>query len=218
MRPTEQKMGLYVYCLVKHPPARSDFGTLGFDSGGVYALEYRDFAPIVSAAPIKEYEVNDDEVGVHQRVVQEVMRDHDVIPVAYGMAFKNKKVIQVAMNAGYSAIKKALPIVEGKVELGIKVFKPKGVDLNGDEERCRSEIFSRLKGEASNSKLLKLFSDRLVLNAAFLVERSRMDDFSCAVDETSETHSHLKVQYSGPWAAYNFVDIHILGKRKGGFR
>jgi len=108
--------------------------------------------------------------------------------------------------------------VEGKIELGIKVLQAEGVDLNGSEENCRKDILSSLEGAASNSKILKLFSDRLVLNAAFLVERSRMDEFSGAVDQTMEQYAPLKVQYSGPWAAYNFVDIHILGKRRGGFR
>jgi len=101
LRPTEQKKGLYVYCIVKHPPARSNFGALGFGGAEVYTLECRDFAPVVSEAPMRDYDVGDDDVGVHQRVVQEVMRDHDVIPVAYGMAFKSKKVLQVAMSAGY---------------------------------------------------------------------------------------------------------------------
>ena len=111
------------------------------------------------------------------------MKEHSVIPVAYGMAFKSRKLLQIAMGAGYQAMQKALDVVDGKVELGIKVFLPKDLKpgMPAKRQECSSDFLQNLLAVSSDWKKLKLFSDRLVLNAAFLVEKSAIDEFSLQV-------------------------------------
>lgn len=212
--------GKYIYCVIAYPQERESFGNLGFDSQEVYTLDYRDLSPVVSDVVYRDYAVDEGEVEVHRRVVEQVMQEHSVIPVAYGMAFKSKKLLQVAMSAGYKAMQKALEVVDGKVELGVKVFLPK--DLENMDTLKRSEIEAefqnKLKDVSFDRKKLNLFSDRLIMNGAFLVEKSRITELSDQVGLLTEKYSNLKVQYSGPWPAYNFVDIHILGNKRRGFR
>jgi len=172
---------------------------------------------------MKEYEATEEEVRVHKRVEEEVMKDHSVLPVAYGMVFKDKKILLLTMRKAKKAMRKAMKAVDNKVELGVKVVLPKDpVEWNGktrDEctKECESD-FGALKRTAAESKKLRLFSDRLILNATFLVDRDKMEEFSGAVGGLRDKYSSLKVQYTGPWPPYNFVDIQILGKRRGGFR
>ncbi|MBN1323552.1 MAG: GvpL/GvpF family gas vesicle protein [Methanotrichaceae archaeon] len=212
-----QDSGKYVYCVVRSTGEKESFGEIGYDGSEVYTLDYRDFSPVVSDSPFKEYGMDESEVEVHRNVIQWVMKDHDVLPVAYGMAFKSRKLLTVAMSAGYEAMKKAIRVVEGKHELGIKVFLPKGV-LTDSQEEISKVYREGLQEIASDHKDLSLFSERLLMNTAFLVERGRIDEFSARVGELSERYGDLKVQYSGPWPPYNFVDIHILGKKRKGFR
>ncbi|MDW7731381.1 MAG: GvpL/GvpF family gas vesicle protein [Methanolobus sp.] len=219
MKKNEQENGRYVYCIIKSPGERKSFGNIGFGGEEVYTLEYKNFAPVVSNTPVKNYEVNEEEVEVHKKVVEQVMHEHSVIPTAYGMVFKNKKLVMVAMNAGYKAIKKAMQTVDNKMELGIKVITPKeAMRSGGKNEQCKSDIISTLQKIAADSKELKLFSERLVLNASFLVDRDKVDEFSEKVGHLGSKYDSMKVQYSGPWPPYNFVDIQILSKQKGGFR
>lgn len=219
MNENEQEMGRYVYCIIKSPGDRKSFGNIGFGGEEVYTIEYRDFASVVSSAPMKKYEVNDEEVTLHRTVEGQVMEEHSIIPVAYGMVFKNKKLINVSLKVGYKAIKKAMKIVDNKVELGVKVIQPKDLsEWNGQIEQCRSDFLESLKGISADSKELKLFSDRLILNASFLVDKDKIDEFSGEVKQLVNKYKDLKTQYSGPWAPYNFVDIHILSKQHGGFR
>jgi len=212
--------GKYVYCVIPDPKERKSFGSLGFDAGEVYTLDYRDLAPVVSDVAYKDYAANEEEVGVHRSVVEQIMLEHSVIPVAFGMAFKSRKLLQIAMSAGYQAMQKAQEVVEGKVELGVKVFLPKDQALmeSARREECSSDFLQNLLAVSSDWKKLKLFSDRLVLNAAFLVDKSATNEFSEQVGMLTEKYDMLKVQYSGPWPAYNFVDIHILGGKRRGFR
>lgn len=215
-----ESLAKYVYCVIPCPPERKSFGSLGFDAGEVYTLDYRDLAPVVSDVTYRDYAVNEEEVVVHKNVVEHIMLEHSVIPVAFGMAFKSRKLLQIAMSAGYQAIQKAQQEVNGKVELGVKVFLPKDQMLMGSAKReeCSSDFLQRLQAISSDWKKLKLFSDRLVLNAAFLVDKSALDEFSMQVGLLTEKYDMLKVQYSGPWPAYNFVNIHILGGKRRGFR
>jgi hypothetical protein len=218
MNAVGQESGRYVYCIIKSKGEKKSFGNIGFGGEEVYTLEYRDFAPVVSNAAVKKYEVSDEDVELHRRVEEQVMKEHSVLPVAYGMVFKNKKLLLVAMSAGYRAMKKAMSEVDNRVELGVKVFLPKEASQWDGKEKCKSDFLEALKKKAVQSKELKLFSERLVLNASFLVDRDKMDDFSGEVEPLGNKYPNFKIQYSGPWPPYNFVDIHILSRRKGGFR
>ena len=215
-----ESIGKYVYCVIPCPTEKKSFGSLGFDAAEVYTLDYKDLAPVVSDVAYRDYAANEQEVVVHRSVVEHIMRENSVIPVAFGMAFKTRKLLQIAMSAGYQAMQKAQQVVDGKVELGVKVFLPKDQILMepGRREECSSDFLEHLLAVSSDWKKLKLFSDRLVLNAAFLVDKSAVDEFSLQVGMLTEKYDMLKVQYSGPWPAYNFVDIHILGGKRKGFR
>ncbi len=219
-RTPSEALGKYVYCVIQYPRERKSFGSIGFDAKEVYTLDHKDLAPVVSDVAFKDYAVDEREVEVHRRVAEQVMKDYNVIPVAYGMVFKSKKLLQIAMSAGYQAMRKALDVVEGKVELGIKVFLPKELE-NWDfakRQDCSSDFLQNLLALSSDWKNLKLFSDRLILNSAFLVDKSAIEEFSEQVSKLTTKYEGLKVQYSGPWPAYNFVDIHILGSKRRGFR
>jgi hypothetical protein len=216
-----ETLGKYVYCVIPSPiKERKSFGNIGFDASEVYTMDYRDLSPVVSDVTYRDYAAIEQEVEIHRNVVEQVMQEHSVIPVAYGMAFKSKKLLQIAMSAGYLAMQKALPIVDGKVELGIKVFLPKDLEPmnSAQKEECSADFLQNLLAVSSDNKKLKLFSERLILNSTFLVDKSTMDEFSMHVGRLKEKYHEMKVQYSGPWPAYNFVDIHILGGKRRGFR
>ena len=53
------------------------------------------------------------------------------------------------------------------------------------------------------------FSERLLLNNSFLVEKNRFAQFSDKVGELEQKYPDLKFLYSGPWPAYSFVNINI---------
>ncbi len=214
----KEESGRYVYCIMKSPGEKKSFGNIGFGGQEVYTLEYRDFAPVMSNAAVKKYEASDEEVELHRKVVEQVMKEHSVLPVAYGMAFKNKKLLLIAMSVGYKAMKKAMNEVDNRVELGVKLFLPKENATWDGKEECKSVFLETLKKKAIQSKELKLFSERLILNTSFLIDRDKINDFSSEVEQLGNKYPDLKIQYSGPWPPYNFVDIQILSRKRGGFR
>jgi len=81
-------------------------------------------------------------------------------------------------------------------------------------EAAAEEVHIRLEQAAAGAKLLPPQhpdlsgrSGSMVLNGAYLVERSRAEQFAAIVGELHERHRRmgLAVELSGPWAPYNFV-------------
>lgn len=212
--------GKYVYCIIKIQEEQENFGNIGFQEKEVYTIKYKDFSPVISDVLFTKYDIdNEEDVKTHTRVVNEIMKKYSVIPVAYGMVFKNKKLVEISMRSGYKAMQKAMKIVDNKVELGVKLILPK--DYEGNEQNakeCKYDFLKSLKQIAFDSKDLSLFSKRLIMNTSFLVEKDNVEAFSEEVERLESKHNSFKVQYSGPWSPYNFVDIHILSKHRGGFR
>jgi hypothetical protein len=70
------------------------------------------------------------------------------------------------------------------------------------------KILSRLRPLGYQSQVNKVVTDRMVLNAAFLVERSRQGEFDAAVKKLdAEMGKRFIFKYVGPVPPYNFVSI-----------
>ena len=80
--------------------------------------------------------------------------------------------------------------------------------------RYVSDIHESLKQVAVASRSNKPIGDRMILNAAFLVEREREKDFDERVRDVSRKYGDLLTfKYTGPWPPYNFVNIKLKLER-----
>ncbi|HUE96777.1 MAG TPA: GvpL/GvpF family gas vesicle protein [Longimicrobiaceae bacterium] len=72
------------------------------------------------------------------------------------------------------------------------------------------DIHEALKPAAVASRSNKPIGDRMILNAAFLVDRDRERNFDDGVKEISRKYEALLTfKYTGPWPPYNFVNIKL---------
>ena len=79
------------------------------------------------------------------------------------------------------------------------------------------EIYDELRESAIASRSNKVIGDRMIMNAAFLVDRSRADAFDQKVQEIGRRYEgKLKFMYTGPWPPYNFVTIRLQLERSAG--
>ncbi len=91
-----------------------------------------------------------------------------------------------------------------RIQLGEEVEKAMNLIRARDEEA----ILSRLKPFSHKTRTNKIISDRMVLNAAFLVDRENgaaMDEAVKRLDE--DFGDRLMFKYVGPVPPYNFVNI-----------
>ncbi|MCE7793265.1 GvpL/GvpF family gas vesicle protein [Salipaludibacillus sp. CUR1] len=72
------------------------------------------------------------------------------------------------------------------------------------------EVFRPLANIADAAKSNEVIGERMVLNASFLVDLSKEKEFDEKVNEFYEKwKDRTEFKYTGPWPAYNFIDIKI---------
>jgi hypothetical protein len=74
-------------------------------------------------------------------------------------------------------------------------------------EALAAEIHTPLAQLAAESVQQVLVTPRLLLTAAYLVERSQVEAFRHEVGVLSAAHPALSLLCTGPWPAYSFVDL-----------
>ena len=76
--------------------------------------------------------------------------------------------------------------------------------------RYVTHVHEQLKDVSVASRSNKVIGDRMILNAAFLVERKAEKAFDEKVKEISRQYEDLLTfKYTGPWPPYNFVNIKL---------
>jgi hypothetical protein len=86
--------------------------------------------------------------------------------------------------------------------------------LERTANRYVMDIHESLKPVALASRSNKPIGDRMMMNAAYLVDRSREQQFDEAVKALSGKYEGLlSFKYTGPWPPYNFVNIKLRLER-----
>ncbi|NHM33224.1 GvpL/GvpF family gas vesicle protein [Neobacillus terrae] len=114
-----------------------------------------------------------------------------------------------------SKIEKMAKAVQGKSEAAsyyerIQLGGAAQKIITSLQEDVKQEVFNPLKELAEASKVNDPIGEKMLLNAAFLVERDKEAEFDKAINEMHEKwKDKVEFNYSGPWAAYNFVNIRL---------
>ena len=85
--------------------------------------------------------------------------------------------------------------------------------LQSRSEQYVSEIFEALRDVSVASRANKPIGDKMILNAAFLVDRTRESGFDARVKALGAKYDMLTFRYTGPWPPYNFVNIRLKLER-----
>lgn len=86
--------------------------------------------------------------------------------------------------------------------------------LNDQADAYIREVYSVLRDTAVASRANKPIGDKMIMNAAFLIEREREAEFDQKVKEIAAKYeTKLSFKYTGPWPPYNFVHIRLKLER-----
>lgn len=76
------------------------------------------------------------------------------------------------------------------------------------------DIYEALRSVCVASRDNQPIGDKMIMNAAFLVERRRESEFDGVVNKIARRYGkRLKFKYTGPWPPYNFVNIRLKLER-----
>ncbi|MCA0170427.1 GvpL/GvpF family gas vesicle protein [Bacillus sp. RAR_GA_16] len=78
------------------------------------------------------------------------------------------------------------------------------------QKEIEQEIFVPLEETAEAAKVNDPLGEKMLLNASFLIDRDREEAFDQKVNDAHEKwKDKVDFNYTGPWPAYNFVNIHL---------
>ncbi|GAB3029793.1 GvpL/GvpF family gas vesicle protein [Natronobiforma cellulositropha] len=179
----------------------------------VYTIAHRRFAAVVSDIETTDPERTDEDATRHDEVLRELVEGskgddaQTVIPMRFGMVFESDRALKNVLRGAGPAFRRTMREIDGCVELGVKLVRE--TDAEVDTEEIEQAVAERLEPLAESSVANDRFSDRLVVNRSYLVSREEREAFDTAVADLEAAHDTLLVQYAGPYAPYNFVDIQV---------
>jgi hypothetical protein len=87
--------------------------------------------------------------------------------------------------------------------------------LQQRSERYVAEFLQRLRDVSVASRVNRAIGDKMIMNAAFLVQRNQEEHFDRRIKEIASLFDKLTFKYTGPWPPYNFVNIRLKLERAG---
>jgi len=224
---------IYLYAITDHSE-ESVPAEPGLEGTSLFSLTYQDIAAVVSPLATSTVSPTDDNLWRHEAIVEALMADRTVLPVRFGTVLADEAAVKAVLTTHYANFVADLERVRGRVELGLRVLwnddapppQPSPASRGGsgrayllarlEEERQRQaqrqraealadEIHSPLAQMAVESTRQVLITPRLLLTAAYLVEREQVAAFRREVEALSAAYPELRFLCTGPWPAYNFV-------------
>ena len=152
-------MQAYLYCIIESKQD-DNFGTIGIKrseranaQSEVYTINYKDLSAVVSNFIGREAIDVLREGITHQKVVEEVMKKYEVLPMRFGQVPKSQEEIKGFLTENYDEIKDLFRKIEGKTELGLKASwkmdKIMGEIINSND---RIRIFQKQISTLSEGK------------------------------------------------------------------
>ncbi|MBI2982849.1 MAG: GvpL/GvpF family gas vesicle protein, partial [Chloroflexi bacterium] len=114
----------YLYCVIQCPEPRQ-FATRGMGERGdvVHTVHFEDLAAVVSDSPVVEYESDRRNLMAHTLVLEEVLKQWDLLPVRFGTVAPDVATIEERLlKRRFGELHELLHGMTGRVELGLKAF------------------------------------------------------------------------------------------------
>lgn len=163
--------GEYIYSIIQEKRDRR-FGSVGVNNREIRLIHYKDIAAVVSSSPNISFDRFSKEdltthVVAHQKVNELLMKDYDVLPMAFGMIAKNEDETLRILEKVYFQLKTALQKIAGKTEFAVQIFLDEKkiledlINNNSEIRKLKEESQSPLQGIAAKLKLGKLVFETL---------------------------------------------------------
>ena len=229
-------MKLYVYCLVDNTQAlpESLHGILGVL---VRRLEIGDFSFLVSDFSDQPISVTRGNALAHAAVIQSVLKKTTPLPFRFGTRVSEQQ-LENYVSARSEALRSKLEQVRACVEMNVKIIsdhawmgepsaggteeKPgtaflaeKRREILGSEARAAEakQVAEWLQAEvatvAKQTQFQTTPTEKMLVTAAHLINRERLDEFRMRVTEARHERPDLHFLLSGPWAPYSFANMDL---------
>lgn len=159
--------GKYIYGIIEEPQPKK-FRFSGVGDAEVYTINYKELAAIVSDINFQEIDPTRRNVHAHTVVQDELIRDHTVLPMGFGMIANAEDSIRELLENNYHGLVSELKRLDGKIEAELKVFWDQEAmikELQGESQEL-TRLQAKIKAASS-----PIEAQTLLLEAGMQVER-----------------------------------------------
>jgi hypothetical protein len=194
--------GLYLYGLARARSLRSPFR--GTDPENT-RIRYRDVDALVRAVPFQVPVAEPALLQQHQQVLEIAMRRGTVLPVPFGIVFRDRRELLRFLEDQYLVIDEGLSFLDGHFEMRLHI-SPQDGEATPELHGVAQHVYADLRRNARAALPLPGQPGRL-LTAAFLVDRGAWVEFVERAEDLDVAHPGVDVDVTGPWPAYDFVKL-----------
>jgi hypothetical protein len=217
---------LYVYALVDADDRSALPAGAGHGGAPLCVVARGGVAAICSRHEHIDLPVEAEHLWRHERVAEALMDDHAVLPVRFGTTVADDDALAAMLDERQAEFRDALERVRGRVEMSVKAVwtppepaaeppdaaaSPGRTYLLGRLETrnvavaLADAIHARLAAHAVEARREVLVTPRLLLSAAYLVDRGDVDALLEASDEAARDHPEVELLCIGPWPPHTFA-------------
>ncbi|MPM42502.1 hypothetical protein SDC9_89167 [bioreactor metagenome] len=225
----------YIYCITRENPDTACPKVSGHQGGEIVKIPYRQIAAFISKTSQSYFEPTFENLSRHEEVISFFMKEGSPLPMRFSTILSSEEKIKAMLETYYDQFMENLEKVEGKVELGVKVF----CKLEIQEEKaampetsspreymlaryCQYQsrqrqtegimketerLHDRLAALSCESSYTRPMKNNLFFNASYLVAKDQKEAFDREAEHLKKQYPAFKIVYSGPWPAYHFVTI-----------
>jgi hypothetical protein len=218
---------LYVSALVDARPVPPSLEGEGHGGAPLCVVARGSIAAVCSRHDRIDVPVEADHLWRHEHVAESLMEDHAVLPVRFGTTVADEDALATMLDDREEEFCGAFERVRGRVELGVRVLRVAPPDTEPEPSSDsagpgRAYLLGRLAARNAATSLAESIhaglaaraaearhdvsaTPRLLLSAAYLVERGEVGAFLEAVDEAARRHPEVELLCTGPWPAHTFA-------------
>jgi hypothetical protein len=189
----------------------------GLQSGASVAsaevLVVRQLAAVIEEASLGAFLGRARQVARYRAVVEQAFAERSIVPVPWGTTFRSRASVERWLELHYSPLQEALAFVAERAMMRVRV----GLTTSTAGEAAATvdnrlwTILRGLKGDAVAAIPVVPGADTSDAICAYLIERDAIPQFEHRVASLTSAEPLLKVDVSGPFPAYDFVQMDFGG-------
>lgn len=194
--------GQYLYCVIAGDRQQTfDVDGIEGPEDEVYTLPLDGLSVVVSRSSKTEYDSTRRNLTAHMRVLETVMADHTIVPIRFGSVAPNEETVyDTLLKPQRDTIRTLLAELDGRVEMGLKVFWMEGV-LYAEILPARPDI-AQLRDKLLGRSPEETYYERVKVGE--LME--------AAVTEKRDREAHALLEHIAP-LAHRTKQLDILGEQ-----
>ena len=182
---------------------------------GTELIVVRDLAAIVAPGAYSAVEPTEEQATTIGNAIGAYAKRAAVLPAPVGVVFRSREAVTRWLELHYVALSDALSFVDDRVVGRVHVWRPgdpEEREVGSDLAAAAADALRELRRSAVATVPLRIEQiTGIVLSAAFLVDQELWKEFASKVEEQGERDPKIRLELTGPWPPYDFVQMQFGG-------